>query len=216
VALQAPESERLTLPGPAGGLEALIETPRGTTAQRVGCFGVILHPHPLHGGTMDNKVVHTLARAFHEHGAPTVRFNFRGVGKSEGVYADGIGETEDALAVIAAGRERWPDAQVWLGGFSFGAAVALRAAGRDQPQRLITIAPATTRIDLSDVVVPDIPWLLVHGESDDVVDPRETLEWAGRQAHRPTVTMLPVCGHYFHGKLTELRDAVDAFLRAAP
>jgi hypothetical protein len=212
MAIAAPDTERLTLSGPAGALEALIETPRSVTAERPQSFGVVLHPHPLHGGTMDNKVVHMLARAFQEHGAPTVRFNFRGVGKSDGTFADGIGETEDALAVIAAGRERWPDAQMWLGGFSFGAAVALRAAERAQPQRLVTVAPATTRIDLSSVVVPDIPWLLVHGETDDVVDPNETLAWANRQPHRPRVTLVPACGHLFHGKLIELRDAVNAFL----
>jgi alpha/beta superfamily hydrolase len=212
MATAAPDAERLTLSGPAGDLEALIETPRSATAPQPRSFGVVLHPHPLHGGTMDNKVVHTLARAFQEHGAPTVRFNFRGVGRSEGSFADGIGETEDALAVIAAGRERWPDAQMWLGGFSFGAAVALRAASRAQPQRLVTVAPATTRVDLSDIVVPDIPWLLVHGEADDVVDPNETLAWANGQAHPPRVTLLPACGHFFHGKLIELRDAVNAFL----
>jgi len=214
LALTAPDSERLTLAGPAGGLEALIETPRTATV-RAGAkqFGVVLHPHPLHGGTLDNKVVHTLSRAFHEHGAPTLRFNFRGVGRSAGVFADGIGETEDALAAIAAGRERWPGAQVWLGGFSFGAAVALRAASRAQPHRLITVAPAVTRIDVSDVAVPDVPWLLVHGEDDDVVDHHETLAWAARQPHPPRVALLPATGHYFHGKLIELRLAVDEFLR---
>jgi alpha/beta superfamily hydrolase len=217
VATSAPESERLVLPGPAGALEALIETPHASaTPSAKRSFGVILHPHPLHGGTMDNKVVHTLSRAFQEHGAPTIRFNFRGVGGSEGTFADGMGETEDALAVIAAGRERWPDAHLWLGGFSFGAAVALRVAERAQPRRLVTVAPATTRIDLTDVAVPDIPWLLVHGEADDVVDPSETLAWAERQQHRPQVVMLPACGHFFHGKLIELRDAVDAFLKQAP
>jgi uncharacterized protein len=208
--------ERVTLAGPAGGLEALIETPRAATAQTPKAFGVVLHPHPLHGGTMDNKVVYTLSRAFHEHGAPTFRFNFRGVGRSEGTYADGIGETEDALAVIAAGRARWPGAALWLGGFSFGAGVAIRAAARAQPQRLVTVAPAVDRIDLSDAAVPEIPWLLVHGADDDVVDHRATLDWAARQRHPPQVALMPDCGHFFHGKLIELRDAVDRFLTGAP
>jgi alpha/beta superfamily hydrolase len=179
-------------------------------------FGVVLHPHPLHGGTMDNKVVHTLTRAFQEHGAPTLRFNFRGVGKSEGTFADGIGESEDALAAIAAGRERWPDAQLWLGGFSFGAAVALRVAERARPQRLVTVAPATTRIDLSDTLVPDVPWLLVHGTHDDVVDHLETVRWCERQPHPPRIVLLPATGHFFHGKLIELRDAVNEFLSDTP
>lgn len=211
---RAPQAERLTLPGPAGALEALIETPRGASAEATPKhFGVILHPHPLHGGTLDNKVVHTLSRAFHELGAPTVRFNFRGVGASEGVFADGIGETEDALAVIAAGRERWPGALLWLGGFSFGAAVALRAAPGAAPYKLITVAPAVTRIDLSDTTVPRIAWLLVHGEADDVVDHRETIEWALRQPHPPRVVLLPGTGHFFHGRLVELGAAVADFLR---
>jgi alpha/beta superfamily hydrolase len=208
--------ERVTLAGPAGGLEALIETPRTATEQTPKQFGVVLHPHPLHGGTMDNKVVYTLSRVFHEHGAPTLRFNFRGVGRSEGAFAEGIGETEDALAVIAAGRARWPGAALWLGGFSFGAAVAIRAAAHAEAQRLVTVAPAVDRIDLSDASVPEIPWLLVHGADDDVVDHRATLDWAARQPHPPQVALLPACGHFFHGKLIELKDAVDQFLKAAP
>jgi uncharacterized protein len=209
----APDSERLILSGPAGGLETLIETPREASSRPATRFGVVLHPHPLHGGTMDNKVVHTLSRALQEHGAPTIRFNFRGVGKSEGTFADGIGESEDALAVIAAGRGRWPGAELWLAGFSFGAAVALRIAGRAQPGRLITVAPATTRIDLSNTTVPDVPWLLVHGNDDDVVDQEETVQWCQRQSHPPRMTLLPATGHFFHGKLIELRDAVTEFLR---
>jgi alpha/beta superfamily hydrolase len=208
--------ERVTLAGPAGGLEALIETPRAAPAQTPKQFGVVLHPHPLHGGTMDNKVVYTLTRAFQEHGAPTLRFNFRGVGRSEGAYADGIGETEDALAVIAAGRARWPGAVLWLGGFSFGAGVAIRAAARGAAQRLVTVAPAVDRIDLGEATVPEIPWLLVHGADDDVVDHHATLDWAARQPHPPQVALLPQSGHFFHGKLIELRDAVDQFLQAAP
>src|SRR5262245_11120788 len=125
MASRAPRVERLQLPGPAGELEALIETPEGASAA---AFGVICHPHPLYGGTMDNKVVHTLSRAFQELGAPTIRFNFRGVGRSAGTFANGDGETEDTLALVRWGRERWPGAQVWLAGFSFGGAVAIRAA----------------------------------------------------------------------------------------
>jgi uncharacterized protein len=208
--------ERVTLAGPAGGLEALIETPRTAPAQTPKQFGAVLHPHPLHGGTMDNKVVYTLSRAFHDQGAPTIRFNFRGVGRSGGTYADGIGETEDALAVIAAGRARWPGAAPWLGGFSFGAGVAIRAAARAEAQRLVTVAPAVDRIDLSGASVPEIPWLLVHGADDDVVDHRATLDWAARQPHPPQVVLLPGCGHFFHGKLVELRDAVDQFLKGVP
>jgi alpha/beta superfamily hydrolase len=109
--LKAPRAERLTLAGPAGGLEALIETPAtGDGSAPVSAFAVVCHPHPLYGGTLDNKVVHTLARAFNQCGAPAIRFNFRGVGTSAGSYDEGRGEIKDALAVIAWGRKRWPPA----------------------------------------------------------------------------------------------------------
>jgi alpha/beta superfamily hydrolase len=105
VSFTAPRATPIGIAGPAGNIEALLEEPAG---QRVAAFGVICHPHPLGGGTMTNKVVHALARAMQKCGAPTLRFNFRGVGASAGVFDDGAGETQDALAVIAAGRERWP------------------------------------------------------------------------------------------------------------
>src|ERR1041384_971891 len=135
-----PLNERVTLAGPAGDIEARIETPHDLA--EIKAFGVICHPHPLFGGTLDNKVVYTLARSFHDLGMPTIRFNFRGVGKSWGSFADGVGETEDALAVIAAGREKWPGAELWLAGFSFGGAVAIRVAASANPARLVTVAPA--------------------------------------------------------------------------
>ncbi|MFO7278462.1 MAG: alpha/beta hydrolase, partial [Pseudomonadota bacterium] len=125
-----PKPEPVRLDGPAGVLEALLEEPADAVPGR---FAVVCHPHPLHGGTMNNKVVHTLARTFNELGIRSLRFNFRGVGASEGSYAEGIGETEDALAVIEWGRVRWPGAEPLLAGFSFGGIVALRAAGRGRP-----------------------------------------------------------------------------------
>jgi alpha/beta superfamily hydrolase len=205
------QSERIALPGPAGPLEVLIEAPADSAAQR---FGVVCHPHPQFGGTLDNKVVYTLTRAFHELDMPTMRFNFRGVGKSAGSFAEGIGETDDALAVIAAGQERWPGAALWLAGFSFGGAVAIRAAARVHPEGLVTVAPAVTRVDVSDVAAPQGRWLIVHGDADDVVEPRSVIEWAQRLPHPPQITLLPGVGHYFHGHLHELQDAVVSFARS--
>ena len=126
-----PPKTSLVIDGPAGSLEALLEDP-GADGRH---FAVVCHPHPLHGGTMHNKVVHTLARALQEQGMPTLRFNYRGVGASAGAYDDGRGETEDALAVIAWGRRRWPGAQLVLAGFSFGAFVASHAIARLHAQR---------------------------------------------------------------------------------
>jgi len=135
--LRPPHAERLSLAGPAGPLQALIETAVTEVEgpQPVSAFAVVCHPHPLYGGTMDNKVVYTVARALEQLGAPAIRFNFRGVGASAGSYDEGRGETADALAVIAYGRRRWPHAALWLAGFSFGGAVAVGAAARAAPHR---------------------------------------------------------------------------------
>jgi alpha/beta superfamily hydrolase len=199
------------LAGPAGDIEARIETPQGVT--QPSAFGVVCHPHPLFGGTLDNKVVYTLARSFHDLGMPTIRFNFRGVGKSAGSYADGVGETEDALAVIAAGREKWPGAELWLAGFSFGGAVAIRAAATANPARLVLVAPAIKRVSLEGIAVPAVPWLIVQGDADELVNAQETLEWAKPLANPPQIVVLSGVEHFFHGKLNELRDAVTVFAR---
>jgi alpha/beta superfamily hydrolase len=204
-----PLHERVTLPGPAGEIEARIETPQGVPLDDA--FGVVCHPHPLFGGTLDNKVVYTIARSFHDLGLPTIRFNFRGVGKSHGSFADGVGETDDALAVIAAGREKWPGAALWLAGFSFGGAVALRAAATTAPARLVLVAPAIKRVPLAGVPPPACPWLIVHGDADDTVPHHEVLEWAAQQPLPPQIALLPGVSHFFHGKLQELRDAILNF-----
>jgi uncharacterized protein len=204
-----PFHERVTLTGPAGDIEARIETPQGI--DRVAAFGVVCHPHSLFGGTLDNKVVYSLARAFHDLGVPTLRFNFRGVGKSTGTFAEGIGETDDALAVVAAGREKWPDAALWLAGFSFGGAVAVRAAAQSNPALLVTVAPAIRRVSLESVPPPSCPWLIVQGDHDELVNHAEVTEWASRLPHPPQIALLNGVEHFFHGKLNELRDAVTGF-----
>ncbi|MFO1401114.1 MAG: alpha/beta fold hydrolase [Steroidobacteraceae bacterium] len=209
--MSAPPPARtpLAIEGPAGTLEALLEDPGGPAR----CFGVVCHPHPLHGGTMDNKVVHTLARALHEQGMPTLRFNYRGVGRSTGAYDDGRGETDDALAVIAWGRQRWPGAALALAGFSFGAAVALRAALAAQPAQLITVAPAVTRLGAS-LPRPACPWLLVIGDADDLVDCAAVRAWAGQFQPPPALRIFAGGDHFFHGRLQELRTAVGEHLAA--
>jgi len=213
--MRPPRAERARLAGPAGEIEALVEIPAddGAAAGAVpGRFGVVCHPHPLYGGTLDNKVVYTLARAFVELGVPSIRFNFRGVGSSAGSYDDGRGETADALAVIAYGRERWPGAALWLGGFSFGGAVAVRAAAQAEPERLVTVAPGITRVTMEGVDSPACPWLIVQGDADDVIEPAAVLEWAQRQSLAPAVRLMPGAGHFFHGRLHELRQIVLNFL----
>lgn len=192
--------------GPAGRLETLIEEATPGEAPRFAA--VVCHPHPLFGGTLHNKVVYTLARALRERGAVTLRFNFRGVGGSEGAHDGGAGETEDALAVLAWARARWPAAPPLLAGFSFGAAIAIRAAAAVRPQWLISVAPAVDRVSLDGVVMPDCPWLIVQGDADEVVAPASVIDWAARQAPRARIRLLLGVGHFFHGHLHELVDCI--------
>ncbi|TLY56266.1 MAG: alpha/beta hydrolase [Gammaproteobacteria bacterium] len=212
--LRPPHAERLSLAGPAGPLQALIETAVTEVEgpQPVSAFAVVCHPHPLYGGTMDNKVVYTVARALEQLGAPAIRFNFRGVGASAGSYDEGRGETADALAVIAYGRRRWPHAALWLAGFSFGGAVAVGAAARAGPQRLIAVAPGITTIALTDAAPPACPWLIVQGDADEVVPPQAVRAWVDTLSPAPELRVLHGAGHFFHGRLNELRDVVLAFM----
>lgn len=208
-----------TIDGPAGLLEVVIEEPAHAPLG----LAVIAHPHPLQGGTMDNKVVHTLCRAFVLAGWRAVRFNFRGVGQSEGGWDEGRGETTDLLTVVAhhltdpalKGRP------LALAGFSFGGYVAAQAharlseaaANRPElvaPKQLVLISSATSRYE-----VPEVPahTLVVEGEQDDVVPLASILDWARPQGL--PVTVVPGTGHFFHGKLTVLREVVLRHLRAA-
>ncbi|MEO8308756.1 MAG: alpha/beta fold hydrolase [Pseudomonadota bacterium] len=204
--------------GPAGALQLVVE---GPDAQSPAAFMVVCHPHPLHGGTMDNKIVTTLARCAHELDMPSIRFNFRGVGNSEGSFDDGRGETLDTQAVIDYGRHTWPQASLWLGGFSFGGRVALRASTAPQVGRvdnLVTVAPAFTGDYASpqEVRVPHCPWLIVQGDADEVIDPVVNIDWAGRMNPAPQLVVLPGVGHFFHGQLGALRDVVVPFLSDRP
>lgn len=199
--------ESLSLSGPVGDLEAVLEAPPEPSA-----IAVICHPHPLQGGTMQNKVVTTLARTLQGLGHATLRFNYRGVGASAGSYGEIIGETADALAAIDWMRNRFKGLPLTLAGFSFGGVVAVRAAAQVQPARLITIAPAVTRLPV-DQSPPACPWLLVIGDADDVVEPKPVLDWAGRLTSPPVIRVLPGVGHFFHGSLHQLRDAVQEWYR---
>lgn len=194
-------TQRLRIAGPAGELECALDAPaEGSPARGL---AVICHPHPLHGGTMDNKVVQTLARACVQLGWRTVRFNFRGVGTSRGAWDEGRGEVEDALAVIAACRQG--EEPLLLGGFSFGGYVASQAAQRvaPAPKHLVLVGPATSRFDVAQVPAGT---LVVHGEQDEVVPLSATLDWARPQAL--PVVVVPGVGHFFHGQLPLLKSIV--------
>jgi alpha/beta superfamily hydrolase len=206
---RAPAVERPAIAGPAGAIEAIVED-RGDSGTH---YAVVCHPHPLYGGTMDNKVVTTVARALQETGVPTLRFNFRGVGQSAGVFDDGRGETADADAVASWGQAHWPGRRLVIAGFSFGSYVALRLAQQRAADRLITIAPPVERFDFSGIAAPTCPWLVIQGDADEVVDPASVVSWAGGLSPRPQLLVMPGVGHFFHGRLQELRDAVMNAIR---
>jgi alpha/beta superfamily hydrolase len=195
------QTQRVTIAGPAGAIECAIDEPAAAPTG----VAVVCHPHPLHGGTMDNKVAQTLARAFVQIGMRAVRFNFRGVAGSQGQWDEGRGEVDDALAVIAAHREA--ALPFVLAGFSFGGYVAAEAAHRlppeGKPKWLALMAPSTQKQQ-----VPAVPegTLVIHGEADDVVPLAATLDWARPQAL--PVTVIPGAGHFFHGQLTLLKNLV--------
>jgi len=199
---------RFAVAGPSGSLEAAIEDVQG--APRF--LAVICHPHPLHQGTMDNKVVTTLSRTLARAGALSARFNYRGVGASEGRYDGERGELDDALAVIAWLREqRGHTLPLFIAGFSFGGAIAYRAASVMGPAALVTVAPAHTRIP-EDASPPRCPWLLVQGGADDVIPAETVLAWARRHTPVPQLEMLEDAGHFFHGKLPALAEGVTRFV----
>jgi alpha/beta superfamily hydrolase len=197
----ATANQRGGVAGPAGRIEVVVDEPDGAARG----VAVLCHPHPVHGGTMDNKVVQTLARAFVQLGYRAVRFNFRGIGNSEGSWGGGSGEIDDAMAVVAAHRQ--PALPLALGGFSFGGYVASQVAARlattAPVQRLVLVGPATSTSDVA-AVPPDT--LVIHGEIDDVVPLQATFDWARPQGL--PVVVLPGVGHFFHGQLTRLRDLV--------
>lgn len=203
----SPKSEPCRVDGPSGALQCALDRPAQGAARGT---AVLCHPHPQHGGTMDNKVVMTLARAFVQLGYTSVRFNFRGVGGSEGHWDQGRGEVDDALAVIQALRT--PGQPLVLGGFSFGGYVAAQAAARlaageqaERVERLVLVAPAARSFPLAAVPADT---LVVHGEADDVVPLAAVLDWARPQAL--PITLVPGAGHFFHGQLTLLKHIVLA------
>jgi alpha/beta superfamily hydrolase len=204
------DSQSVEIPGPAGRLQAVLAEP----ASDGSLYGVVCHPHPLFGGTMDNKVVTTVAKALADCAVPTLRFNFRGVGSSHGTYDEGVGETDDAAAVAEWGERRWPGRRLVLTGFSFGAYVALRVAQRRALAGLILVAPPVGRFDFAGLVPPRCPWMVIQGDADDVVDSARVIDWARRSVPAPKLVCLPGVGHFFHGRLAELRDAVIAEIRS--
>ena len=214
------KTQRLTLAGPAGALEALQDLPDASVVVQPRGLAIVAHPHPLFGGTMDNKVVQTMARALVQCGWTTVRFNFRGVGASEGAYDAGMGELADLLAVLEYSAAALPGAHsgpIALAGFSFGAFVVSHAvaavAGTRDLQQIVLVGTAVSRFEVAPIA-PELHdrTLVLHGEQDDTVPLADVLDWARPQAL--PVTVVPAVGHFFHGQLPLLRSLVVRHLRA--
>ena len=186
--------------GPAGRIECAVDGPAGTPLG----VALVAHPHPLFGGSLDNKVVQTLARAFVELGYESWRPNFRGVGETEGVHDEGRGELEDLAAIVASLRPR----RLALAGFSFGAGLQVQLAQRLNPEKLVVVGVAVTRFQL-----PAAPrgTLVIHGELDETVPLAAVLDWA-RPQELP-VLVVPGAEHFFHRKLNLLRDIVMQYCR---
>jgi alpha/beta superfamily hydrolase len=171
-------------------------------------IALIAHPNPVQGGTKDNKVVTTLAKAFYNLGYVAARANFRGVGQSAGTHDAGIGETEDLLAVAAYLRRRFDDAALTLAGFSFGSFVQTRVARQVTPERVVLVGPAVNRFPAETVPAGT---LVIHGEHDDVVPLQSVLDWARPQ--QLPVVVVPGGEHFFHGRLNLLADIVVRYCR---
>jgi len=191
--------ERIFVEGGAGRIETVLDRPDGQPRG----VALVAHPHPLYGGTLDNKVVQTLAKTFVELGYAALRPNFRGVGASEGTHDEGRGETEDLLRVAAHGKEVFGDLPLVLAGFSFGAAVQTQVAQRTKPARVVLVAVAVGRFP-SAAVPPDS--IVIHGERDDTVPLAAVLDWA-RPQELPVV-VIPGADHFFHLRLNLIKSIV--------
>lgn len=198
------------IPGPVGNLEAIIEDP---VESQLKLMGIICHPHPLHEGTMNNKVVTTLVRVFQRLDIVPLRFNFRGVGRSEGKYGHVEGELDDLRAVLVWVKKRYPDYKIVLAGFSFGSYIATKVATEINPIALITIAPPVHHNDFAQLPPIKFPWIVVQGTADEVVPPNEVFEWLATLTNKPDVVSMPGVGHFFHGQLISLRDELITRLR---
>ena len=201
---------KFQLPTPSGELEVQASPTQDNNQSTI---AIICHPHPLHGGTMNNKVVSTLARTFRDLNIPSVRFNFRGVGKSTGVFADGVGEKSDLLSIIQWVKKTSPNATLWLAGFSFGGFIAAQVATEVSVAQLVTVAPQVSRFTAIDFPPITVPWILIQGEQDEIVSSEAVFKWIETLNPKPTLIRIPDTGHFFHGKLLELRSLLEAALK---
>jgi len=207
----SPKERTELIEGPMGALELCIQEPLNS----INKIGIMCHPHPLHGGTMNNKVVTTLTRVFRDLNMINIRFNYRGVGNSTGSFDEGIGETDDTLAIIKWAQKCFPNKEIFLAGFSFGAYVSLRASNFTQISQLISIAPAIKYAPFLELNPPTCPWSVIIAEEDKIAPAEETYQWLNTLSAKPDILAFPNTSHFFDGKLLELREQLVQRLKDA-
>jgi alpha/beta superfamily hydrolase len=209
--LFSPGEHPLFLQGVSGPLEAVLTVPNQSHPDFIAFLG---HPHSLQGGTMNNKVVTTLVRAFKEMNIISLRFNFRGVGQSPGTYDAGIGESEDMLALVREWQKVRPQAKLIFAGFSFGSYVTYRVAAQVESKLLISVAPAVHHYNYNEYHPAPHPWMIVQGEEDEVVPAHLVFDFAAQA--NPQIPIIPFAntGHFFHGKLMELKAQLIDWIKS--
>ncbi len=203
----SPYHEQLFIAGPAGQLEAELSVPGAY--QTGGVVAVVCHPHSLYGGSLRNKVVHILADTLTDMGVASLRFNFRGVGKSPGEFDQGQGEQDDLHAAVSWLKEHFPQAPLWLAGFSFGAFVAYRAHRRVGAERLLLVAPPVSLFGFGQPEPVTIPWLVIQGSEDEITPAEDVENWVASQPNPPVFHLMADASHFFHGRLNDLRDLLQ-------
>lgn len=208
--LQVAGDHAFTAQGQAGRLEGQILVPEICHPQTIAVLG---HPHSLQGGTMQNKVITTIARACRDIGIPSIRFNFRGVGQSEGLYDHGIGEADDMLSIARLWMQNKPDSRFIFAGFSFGSYVTARAASQWPHQLLLSVAPPVTRYDYTALYPAIHAWHILQGETDEVCDLADVVDFASQFVPPIPMHRFPATTHFFHGKLLELRSCIQHIIQ---
>jgi alpha/beta superfamily hydrolase len=202
-------SNETFIAGPCGNIQAIVDLPSEPNTQ---FFSVNCHPHSLHGGSMTNKVVHTLSRSIAGLGVPSIRFNFRGVGGSEGEYNEGQGEQNDLEAVVEWMQKKYPNAKLILSGFSFGSFVSAFAANKLKPNLLISVAPPIKRVSFAGFERPACRWQVIMGTKDELVDYAAVKSWVEAFEEPPELITMDGASHFFHGRLIELRQHVESIV----
>lgn len=202
-------SKEINIAGPTGNIQAMIDLPAVINSQFI---SVNCHPHSLHGGSMTNKVVHTVSRSVAGLGIPSIRFNFRGVGESTGEYDEGIGEQEDLKAIVDWMKNEYPNSKLLLSGFSFGSFVSAFAADKLKPELLISVAPPVKRISFDGFTRPGCDWRVIMGSKDELVDYEAVKEWVESFEPSPALVTMDDASHFFHGRLVELRAHVESIV----